>query len=49
MNINPLTFEYLHKIHEQELNKKLGYRYKQDSTIERQKVCVDLKIIKFCF
>jgi hypothetical protein len=46
---NPVTLEYLYKLHEQEVNKKWSYKYKQDQDIERHKVCVDLKIIKFCF
>jgi hypothetical protein len=50
MNMNPLTLEYLHKANQQEINKKLKfkYKYKLYGNTERHKICVDLKIFKFC-
>jgi hypothetical protein len=47
MNMNPLILEYIHKAYEQEVSKKWGYKYMQDRA-EKQKVCVNLGIVKFC-
>ncbi|SFA71122.1 MULTISPECIES: hypothetical protein [unclassified Bacillus (in: firmicutes)] len=51
MEFNHIQAEYLMKVRAEEMKREMTYKekYRLYEAAPRQKVCVNLKIIKFCF